>query len=75
VLQALASKPGISIAKIARRYGWVSETDMPNTAKVHRILQGLERDKLTKNLRGKWRITDAGKAEIKVEPATNEAAQ
>jgi hypothetical protein len=64
VLFWLKEAPGISIAEIANRAGWVSETGTPQKSKVHRHLAALKGDKLVKQHRGKWQITEAGKAEL-----------
>jgi RecA-family ATPase len=64
VLEHLRRTPGISIANVAANAGWVSETGVPNKAKVHRLLKSLAKDKLAKFWRGKWQITTAGEAEL-----------
>ncbi len=70
VLEWLRRSPGISVGNIATNAHWVSEsTDpnkvgVPNKAKVHRHLKSLASYKLAKNWRGKWQITDLGKAEL-----------
>jgi hypothetical protein len=64
VLERLRRNPGISVANIALNVGWVSDSGVPSKSKVHRLLKSLERLKLTKSWRGKWQITDAGKAEL-----------
>ena len=65
VLEHLRRSPGISIKDIALECGWASDTGLPNKARVYRRLKTLEDMKLAKNWRGKWIITDAGKAELK----------
>jgi hypothetical protein len=65
VLEWLRRHPGITIRDIATNAGWTSEKGSPATSKVHRLLKSLSGNKLAKNWRGKWMITDAGKAELK----------
>jgi RecA-family ATPase len=65
VLEWLRREPGISIANIAANAHWVNEKGMPNKAKIQRLLKSLATNKLVKSWRGKWQITDAGKAELK----------
>jgi RecA-family ATPase len=67
VLEWLRRTPGITLADIAINVGWVGETGVPNKAKVHRLLKSLDRNKLVRNWRGKWQITEAGKMELKGE--------
>ena len=68
VLYWLKERRGISIRAIAREAGWVSDNEVPNTARVHRCLTSLKGDKLVRLYRGKWVITEAGKLEL--EPQT-----
>jgi hypothetical protein len=65
VLMILDLHPGLSVRAMATTIGWVNDKDTPNAAKVHRILKSLQADKLAKPWRGKWLITDSGKAELK----------
>jgi hypothetical protein len=65
VLHWLNQRPGISIRGIAKEAGWISDNEVPLTSKVHRCLQNLKRDKLVRQHRGKWAISDAGKQELK----------
>jgi DNA-binding MarR family transcriptional regulator len=74
VLQALASRPGISVADIAKRYGWTSPNGDPQKSKVHRILKDLERERFANLSRNRWRITEKGRAEIK-EPSANNVGE
>jgi RecA-family ATPase len=69
VLEWLRRHPGISIGDIARNAGWMTDKDprQPLKSKVHRLLERLRRDRLVKLWRGKWKITDAGKKELKGE--------
>jgi hypothetical protein len=60
----LRDRPSYSIADIAKAAGWVSDTGIPNKAKVLRCLRNLKREKLARNYRKKWSITDAGKKEL-----------
>jgi Bifunctional DNA primase/polymerase, N-terminal/AAA domain len=69
VLEWLRRTPGITIGNICQNAGWVSEGGVPNKAKVYRLLKSLDRNKLVKNWRGKWEITEAGKAELPGEKA------
>lgn len=64
VLFWLRQRPGCSLANIATEAGWVNERGQPTKAKVQRCLERLKVDKLVKIHRGKWQITDAGKAEL-----------
>jgi hypothetical protein len=65
VLYWLRERPGIAIRAVAREAGWVNDRDIPNTAKVHRCLRVLKREKLVRQQRGKWVITEAGKDELR----------
>jgi hypothetical protein len=65
VLEWLRRHPGIAIRTIAENCHWVSEAGVPNKAKVHRMLKSLAHNKLVRNWRGKWVITDLGNAELK----------
>jgi hypothetical protein len=67
VLEMLRCHPGISVREIANSAGWISETGSPHKGKVHRILLALKQDKLATQQRGKWKITEAGKRELKPE--------
>jgi RecA-family ATPase len=64
VLEWLRRQPGITVRNIATNAGWVSEKGVASTSKVHRLLKNLNRDKLARNWRGKWIITDSGKTEL-----------
>ena len=67
VLEHLRRSPDIPIRNLAINCGWVSLSGVADKAKAHRTLKRLERIKLAKKWRGKWRITEAGKAELKGE--------
>jgi hypothetical protein len=69
VLELLRRYPGITLGDIARNAGWMTDKDPPQPlkSKVHRLLERLRRDRLVKMWRGKWKITDAGKKELKGE--------
>lgn len=67
VLEMLRRHPGISMKDLALNLNWVSLGGVPNKARVHRRLKTLNEMKLAKFWRGKWRITEAGKAELKGE--------
>jgi hypothetical protein len=66
VLEMLRRYPGISIKDIALNLGWTSPLGgVPNNARVQRRLRTLAEMKLARKWRGKWTITEAGKAELK----------
>jgi hypothetical protein len=60
VLQLLQTHPGWSYAEMAQSIGWTDDNDKPQKWKVGRIVKKLEKDRLIKSVRGKWRLTDAG---------------
>jgi RecA-family ATPase len=64
VLEHLRRMPGISISNIAVNAHWVNDKGAPNRSKVQRLLKTLAQHKLARNWRGKWQITDTGKAEL-----------
>jgi hypothetical protein len=64
VLEWLRRQPGISMANIAGNVGWQTEKGGANKVKVQRLIISLVRDKLVRNWRGKYRITDLGKKEL-----------
>jgi hypothetical protein len=64
VLEWLRREPGISLANIATNAHWTNDKGTPNRPKVQRLLKSLAALKLVKNWRGKWQITDAGRAEL-----------
>ena len=64
VLEWLRRYPGISIKDIALNCGWTNLAGVPNRARVQRRLRTLAEMKLVKSWRGKWIITEAGKAEL-----------
>ena len=64
VLEMLRRYPGISIKDIALNCGWTILGGAPNRPRVQRRLRTLAEMKLVKSWRGKWVITDAGKAEL-----------
>jgi hypothetical protein len=63
VLEQLRRYPGIAVRTIAENAGWTRD-GKHNSTKVHRLLNSLKANKLAKIWRGKWQITDAGKAEL-----------
>jgi RecA-family ATPase len=67
VLELLRRYPGITVKDIAINAGWVGNTGVPNKAKVHRLLNGLKKDKLVKLERRKWTLTETGQREVKRE--------
>lgn len=64
VLEWLRRHPGITVRDIATNAGWVGDAGNPHVSKVHRLLGGLSHLKLARKWRGKWQITEAGKAEL-----------
>lgn len=64
VLYWLKTRPGISMADMAKECGWTNDRGQPLKAKVQRCLDRLKADKLARIYRRKWMITDAGKAEV-----------
>ena len=67
VLEHLRRSPGISIRNLAVACGWVNIAGVANNGRVQRRLKTLAEMKLVKFWRGKWIITEAGKAELKGE--------
>ena len=67
VLEHLRRTPGISIRNLAVACGWVNLAGGANNGRVQRRLRTLAEMKLVKFWRGKWIITEAGKAELKGE--------
>ena len=67
VLYWLNQQPSISLRDIAANAGWINEQGVPAKPKVQRLLKRLKAEKLVANRRGSWRITDAGKAELKAD--------
>jgi hypothetical protein len=65
VLEWLRRYPGITQRDIALNAGWVGADGKAQPAKVYRLLKSLRTNKLVKNWRGKWVITDQGIAELK----------
>lgn len=65
VLYAMLHFPSASIATWAHECGWRSEAGAPYKSKVHRILQALETDKLTRLYRDHWTLTETGSKEAK----------
>lgn len=64
VLELIRRHPGISLMNIATNAGWLNAKGDPAKAKVQKLLISLNRNKLAKPWRGKWKITDAGKKEL-----------
>ena len=67
VLELLRRHPGISLRDIGLNAGWVTPTGRAAVSKVHRLMKSLQRDKLVKLHRRKWRLTDDGKRETEAE--------
>ena len=67
VLEHLRRSPGISIRNLAVACGWVNIAGAANNGRVQRRLKTLAEMKLVKFWRGKWIITEAGKAELRGE--------
>jgi hypothetical protein len=65
VLKTLHDNPAWSFANIATAVGWVSDEGKPEKWRVQRALKRLDRDKLVRKFRGKWRVTEAGEKAIK----------
>src|SRR5262249_43350965 len=61
VLQSLHRNPEWSFTNIAQALGWLDDKGEAERYRVHRALKALERDKLVRKFRGKWRLTDVGK--------------
>jgi hypothetical protein len=71
VLKTLHSNSNASLAEIARNLGWIKYDDensddkgKPEKWRVQRALKRLDRDKLVRKFRGKWRVTEAGKVAL-----------
>jgi hypothetical protein len=60
LLVAMLYQQGGSVSDWARRLGWVGDTDVPNKAKVYRLLKILETDKLVLKNRKGWQLTKQG---------------
>lgn len=67
VLELLRRTPGMSQRAIAEQAGWVGETGVANKAKVNRLVKTLKAEKLVTAVRGKLKVTDAGKRELEAE--------
>jgi hypothetical protein len=64
VLEHLRRTPGISVGNIALNARWTTDKGAPAKSKVHRLMKSLAYNKLVKNWRGKWQITQAGEDEL-----------
>jgi len=62
LLAELLANPNRSVADLARACGFTLANGEPHKSKLHRRLSGLEDDKLIKNKRRRWVLTDEGKA-------------
>lgn len=63
LLVAMLYQQGGSVSDWARRLGWVGDTDVPNKAKVYRLLKILETDRLVEKNRKGWKLTKQGSDE------------
>jgi hypothetical protein len=61
VLKVLHDNPEWSSRKIAGSLGWIGGKDeQPEHHRVLRAFKSLAKDKLVRNFRGRWRVTEAG---------------
>jgi hypothetical protein len=65
VLHTLHDNPDWSWNAIATALGWINDDSKPERWRVQRALKSLEREKLMRNFRRKWSLTDAGKKAVK----------
>lgn len=65
LLYEMAQDPEGSQAAWARACAWISDDGLPNKAKVYRLLKTMEADKLVRNRRGRWSLTNQGADEAK----------
>lgn len=65
VLQMLNDNPNWSWGDIARALNWFDDDGKPQRWLVQRALQTLQADKLVRNFRRKWTLTDAGLKSLK----------
>jgi hypothetical protein len=63
----------MSIAEMAVAVGWTLANEEGNRSKVQRVLKRLEKDKLVKNERGKWRLAGRSENQAKAETGTKTA--
>jgi hypothetical protein len=61
VLKLVVDRTGYSIADMARALGWLYSTGEPNTTRVFRALQALEKDRLVRNKGKRYEATKAGR--------------
>jgi len=62
LLSELLANPNRSVADLARACGFTLANGEPHKSKLHRRLSGLEDERLIKNKRRRWILTDEGKA-------------
>ena len=73
LLEAMQEIPSAGIRGWAEHLQWVSSMGLPQRDKVSRVLKALHGEKLVFKQRGAWKLTDAGKAEIKANFGTYKA--
>jgi hypothetical protein len=66
LLKAIAENPGASQNKLAIALGWLMGTGEPYRMKVSRAAQTLKRQKMISDHRGAWKLSEAGRAELKL---------
>jgi hypothetical protein len=65
VLNAVHTNPSATPTNLARSLGWTfGPKEQPNVNRAKRILNLLSKDKLVRQVMGKWRITPAGEKEL-----------
>jgi hypothetical protein len=67
ILEILRSNPRESLAAMASRAGWFMQNGKPYAMRVKRVLGELKRDKLAKQKRRKWVITEEGEKALNEE--------
>ncbi len=60
LLIILADQDGLSLNGLAEQAGWITKLGEPNKARAQRVMNRLKDDRLVKNERGDWTLTDAG---------------
>lgn len=53
--------PGRSVAQLGNACGWKLQNGDPHKSKVSRVMKRLETDKLVKQVRGAWELTETGR--------------
>lgn len=64
VLAVIGGNKPMSVAEIAKKAGFVSPSGAPQKSTTQRLILNLRDAKLVHEVRGKWRITKAGKQEL-----------